>query len=665
MIRRALVVLAAVLAAAGAPAGQKGYRRPLKAAEVPDWVLAAAASPVVEGSAPAVVVYSARFVEPLRDGGVRKVERVAYRPKTPGALVDLGQETLFYLKGDRDPKARAWTVLPDGKIFGNDPVVDVTDLPYEQAEPGFDDSRVVLVSAPTPAQGAVLAYETSIVSHIDLGGDRAFYFAHPEYPVVRAELSVEVPSGWGVGYATDGIGEAACREDGRSLHCAATDVPAPGPQETRPPFLESGLRTHYHWWSPDGLRGSMDWDGVARWTRDLWAPRMAEVGGAAKLAENLAPRGPGDLLQAIRKLYSFAARDVRYVAISLGIGGWQPHSPSDIVRNRYGDCKDKSALIRSVLSAWGLETYPVLVLTREDGVVEADAPSAAQFNHVIAGVKLPDGVGDDLWSVVPVEGVGRVLLLDATGTYSDPWILLEHDQGTLALLVRPDGGTLFRVPVQPPDASRTVRTLEGAIDEKGTLLEASLDERMEGNAAMAYRLYWESLSDVDRRREQAERLQHSFPGARMVEWTPEGFERGNADVVLKTELEGGWFGKRVSQMLLVTPGSVGRGLFGLLPKRDAEFAVRLGAPREEVVDVTVRIPPGWIPEELPSEARISCDDAEAEAAWSFESGALHYRRTARLKSMEVSPERYDALRAAWLRMNAVDGTAIVFVRDTR
>src|SRR5437899_895658 len=42
----------------------------------------------------------------------------------------------------------------------------------------------------------------------------------------------------------------------------------------------------------------------------------------------------------IRALAAFVQKDIRYVAIEIGIGGYQPHSAQDIFANRYGDCKD-------------------------------------------------------------------------------------------------------------------------------------------------------------------------------------------------------------------------------------------------------------------------------------------------------------------------------------
>jgi hypothetical protein len=55
--------------------------------------------------------------------------------------------------------------------------------------------------------------------------------------------------------------------------------------------------------------------------------------------------GSGDALRAIAR---FTQRDVRYVAIEIGIGGFQPHAAGEVFSNRFGDCKDKANLLRAM-----------------------------------------------------------------------------------------------------------------------------------------------------------------------------------------------------------------------------------------------------------------------------------------------------------------------------
>ena len=65
----------------------------------------------------------------------------------------------------------------------------------------------------------------------------------------------------------------------------------------------------------------------------------------------------------IRALANFVQDDVRYVAIELGIGGYQPHPASEVFSHRYGDCKDKATLLSTMLKEIGVESYYVIINT--------------------------------------------------------------------------------------------------------------------------------------------------------------------------------------------------------------------------------------------------------------------------------------------------------------
>ncbi|WP_155651461.1 DUF3857 domain-containing transglutaminase family protein [Burkholderia stagnalis] len=62
-----------------------------------------------------------------------------------------------------------------------------------------------------------------------------------------------------------------------------------------------------------------------------------------------------------RVLYDWVQANVRYVALFLGETAAAPHRVTDILRNRYGDCKDHVALFGAMLAAVGIRSEPVLL----------------------------------------------------------------------------------------------------------------------------------------------------------------------------------------------------------------------------------------------------------------------------------------------------------------
>ncbi len=100
---------------------------------------------------------------------------------------------------------------------------------------------------------------------------------------------------------------------------------------------------------------------------------------AAK-AQELAAGAP-DLYTKLSRITAYIQKNIRYFIIVKGIGGWQAHYAADIYRNRYGDCKDKTTLLISMLQAIGIRAY-YLHVNSERGVINPDAPSLIG-NHMI------------------------------------------------------------------------------------------------------------------------------------------------------------------------------------------------------------------------------------------------------------------------------------------
>jgi transglutaminase-like putative cysteine protease len=86
-------------------------------------------------------------------------------------------------------------------------------------------------------------------------------------------------------------------------------------------------------------------------------------------------------------LYEWVNRNIRYVSISLELGGVVPHDAEEIRAARYGDCKDHATLLKALLTARKIRSSAVLVHAG-DAFVVPDTVMSGAFNHAIT--YLPD-----------------------------------------------------------------------------------------------------------------------------------------------------------------------------------------------------------------------------------------------------------------------------------
>jgi len=96
------------------------------------------------------------------------------------------------------------------------------------------------------------------------------------------------------------------------------------------------------------------------------------------------PKAPERVTAALR----FVQDEVRYMGLENGMGSYIPHPPDEVLQRRFGDCKDKTLLLRTLLSHLGIDAAPAFVNTYYGPVLDTQLPSPTLFDHVIVRVEL-------------------------------------------------------------------------------------------------------------------------------------------------------------------------------------------------------------------------------------------------------------------------------------
>ncbi|HEV8134873.1 MAG TPA: DUF3857 domain-containing transglutaminase family protein [Pyrinomonadaceae bacterium] len=91
--------------------------------------------------------------------------------------------------------------------------------------------------------------------------------------------------------------------------------------------------------------------------------------------------------RAIRAL-RFVQDEIRYLGIEMGRYSHQPTAPEKVFVRRFGDCKDKSLLLSSILTAMGIDAAPALVSTKENAALDQWQPTPFAFDHVIVEARI-------------------------------------------------------------------------------------------------------------------------------------------------------------------------------------------------------------------------------------------------------------------------------------
>jgi transglutaminase-like putative cysteine protease len=215
------------------------------------------------------------------------------------------------------------------------------------------------------------------------------------------------------------------------------------------------------------------WDAVGKAEFALADPKSQPDDKVRALADDVT-KGITDRRAQAAAIFDWVATNIRYYEIILNQGGWMPHAASDILKNRYGDCKDHATLMRALLRAKGIESEYVLInaMSRTFGAYQIPNSS---FDHMILYLPEFDSYADPTSStamlgVLPVAEYDRpVLRLAARGITWTRTPALKSDDVKFALdidvVVAADGNVTGTNVIRTSgplsiDARNVMRTIE-------------------------------------------------------------------------------------------------------------------------------------------------------------------------------------------------------------
>ncbi|MEN1939489.1 DUF3857 domain-containing transglutaminase family protein [Luteimonas sp. MJ174] len=376
-----LVALAVALCAAPA----QGATQPGVAPD-PGWI---ELQPVRGDAGTAAVADDVRFL--LVDDQVNLLgaepvwhRRLVERVISERALADAARLSIDFQPLYQRVEIHAVELLRAGGRIDRRPRADIQVLRRESdMESGILDGRLtVQVTVPDVRVGDRIDYRFSVTGANPIFGSEYHDTYAAGYGIALAErrvLFLHRPDVT-LRHRVDGPGYSVVQGGGggyRSLEFRASDLPRIVEDDDTPAWHDGFGR----------LRVSTleDWPAVAAWAKPLYPARLRDRALAAELVAKL-QLDAADPVGSMERAIAFVQGEVRYTAIDMGSHSHAPSPPETTLERRFGDCKDKSSLLVSLLAEAGIEAEPVLVNTHARSAVAQRLPSPLAFDHVVVGV---------------------------------------------------------------------------------------------------------------------------------------------------------------------------------------------------------------------------------------------------------------------------------------
>jgi transglutaminase-like putative cysteine protease len=280
----------------------------------------------------------------------------------------------------------AYTEHPDGQQFKlDDKAIRLVEAD-SAGDSTYSDGKSYVLIFPNLKPGVKTHYRTRTVEHTPLHRGHYFQTFWFSVGIYYADVSIELSHDPAIDLQIE-VSDAASNQVPKITY------------ERLPQSKDGRVRYRFHYANPDPIQiddatvSRMD---ISPYIRISSIPSMLEEAklyqAAATDQEQPTERireladeitaGITDPKEQARALYNWVATQIRYVGIYLGDGGIVPNHADDILRNLYGDCKDKSTLLVALLAAKGIEAESAMV-NSGDAFTLPKLGDISPINHVI------------------------------------------------------------------------------------------------------------------------------------------------------------------------------------------------------------------------------------------------------------------------------------------
>lgn len=319
------------------------------------------------------------------------------------------------------------TIKPDGKVI----TLDSKDIHDSSEYAGYEfytDIKVKRFTMPAVEDGCIIEYAYEIKNLKPVLSFDYFntFFCQNFFPMEEDIMEIVLPANIELKYKkfkTTLTPQIISDGNKKRYIFVNTKQKEIIPESRMPSMFDRNAFPQLSFWTLN------NWDVISNWYIKLVKEQMKSDSELEGFTKQLIAGKKTDE-EKINAIFNFVSQNVRYIAVLLGPHTHKPHPANEIFQKRYGDCKDKTVLLLTMLKIAGIKGKPALVPAYGKYFNES-MPSLSAFNHVIA--------------VVPTSD--KYFWLDATNETaaynSAPFLLptkvfLINDDGSYTFIKTPD-----------------------------------------------------------------------------------------------------------------------------------------------------------------------------------------------------------------------------------
>jgi Domain of Unknown Function with PDB structure (DUF3857)/Transglutaminase-like superfamily len=618
-------------------------------ADAPSWMHALVSVPVPahDEKTNAVLLYEEQNVNVISTDKIKTRVRRAYKILRPDGR-DYGTVIVHFASpGQKINGLQGWCIPATGKDYEVKAKEGAEiSLPKVEGSELITDVKAKLIAIPAPDPGNIVGYEYELEEQPLVLQDGWSF--QRDIPVRESHYQLQLPSGWEYKARLLNYGDVKPEQAGTNAwRWSVADVKPIREEEQMPPLPGIAGEMIVSFFPPGGAPGKAfsNWQEMGIWYKGLTSGRLDASPEIKQKVAALTSSSPTSVAK-MRALASFVQHDIRYVAIELGIGGYQPHSAADVFAHHYGDCKDKAGLLSAMLHEIGVDSYYV-VINSERGSVASDTPANVEaFDHAILAIKLPEEIKDtSLVAALQHPRLGKILFFDPTNELTPFGEIGGYLQANYGLLVTPEGGELVQLPIQVAGMNGIRRTGKLTLDSAGNV-RGDIEEIRVGDRAWSQRWALRTVSkDADRIKPIENLLSSSLSNYVITKALVENLDVTDQPFGFKYSFEARNYAKNAGDLLLVRPRVLGVKTSAILETKAArQFPIEFEGPVIDTDSFEITLPAGFEVDDLPPPVDADFSFASYHSKTEAKGNVIAYTRTFEVKELSVPVSKAEELK---------------------
>jgi len=515
----------------------------------------------------------------------------------------------------------ARTMTPEGKIIPLKKNAVKIITPFEKY-PSYNDYKKLTFSMPGAVTGSIIDYMVVREEKKPTieGKFSSHYYFQEFSPTLTSRYKVIIPKGINLKYfflnppKDVQLSPKIIPEEGKEIYIwEYKNIPQIIREDSMPPFDEVAFSIM--------VTNMGSWEEFSHWWRKniegKTAPNRAIKEKVAELTKNLST-----FEEKLEAIFDYVKREIRYVSIDLGKSGYEPAPAPEVFENKYGDCKDKSTLLISMLKAAGINAHYVLIPTNDMGNLVKDFPYPFQFNHCIASV----------------EREGGYHFIDPVAENYQIDYLPSSDQNRDVLIFKDQKIIFAKTPLAKPEENASSSHQKIMIETDGSI-KVEFEDSLSGDKEASFRQFFIDYSPTEIKEALEKRVDKISPGAKLVEYTHSDPLNFKEKFVLNIKYYAQDYCKKAGDILIFQVPEIEQSC-GVTAKKERRYPIVFWTHSYSKEEVEFNIPVGYEVYFLPEPVEVINQYFEFRSNYRRDGDRIFYRGEFINKAINIAPEDY-------------------------